>query len=233
MSAGTPDGPAPSPVPDLVAVLAQFIAKPGREVRVCDGLLRVIDGARTEAGNLDYDLYQARDQPWAFYVLADWADRAAAEAHLSSRYVRDFLAEHAEADLAAAPTRATARMLSRPDPATDRPRPTPNTDQLTFFPFFSVRPGQVDAVRERLVGAVDSTRAEPGCLDYDLYQSFDDPTVLFYRENWIGRPALAEHMNTPAFHRLVRGEVDPRLTVPWTGLAMTMVSAPGPIRMAA
>jgi quinol monooxygenase YgiN len=218
-------------VPDLVAVLAQFIAGPGREDRVRDGLLRVVDGARTEAGNLDYDLHQVRNLPGAFYVLANWADRAAADAHLSSRHVQDFVAEHAEADLAAPSTRATARMLSRPDPSTDRTRPVPHSDQLTFFPFFSVRPGQVDAVRERLAGAVDSTRVEPGCLDYDLYQSCDDPTVLFYRENWTGPSALDEHMNTPDFHRVVRGEVDPRLTVPWTGLSMTMLSSPGPIRV--
>jgi quinol monooxygenase YgiN len=66
-----PDRPLPSPVPDLVGVLAQFVAKPDRAARVSDGLLRVVDGGRTEEGNLDYDLYQVDDQPWLFYVLAN------------------------------------------------------------------------------------------------------------------------------------------------------------------
>jgi quinol monooxygenase YgiN len=224
------DAPAPSPVPDLVAVLAQFIAKPGRDAGIRDGLLRVVEGARRERGNLDYDLYQLTHQPWAFYVLADWADQGAADAHVASPHVRDFLAEHATADLAAPSTRALARMLSHPDPDTDRPRPVPARDQVTFFPFFSVKPGQVDPVRRALLGAIDSTRAEDGCLDYDLYQSFDDPAVLFYRENWTGQSALDRHMNTPGFHRIVRAGIDPLLSVPWSGLTMTMVSAPGPIR---
>jgi quinol monooxygenase YgiN len=219
-------------VPKLVAVLTQFITKPGREAKVRDGLVRVVDAARTEPGNLDYDLHQLKDKPWAFYVLADWADQAAADAHVASPLVRDFMSEHAEPDLAAAPTRSNARMLSHPDPDADRPRPAPNSNQVTFFPFFSAKPGQVDAVREVLLGAIDTTRSEEGCLDYDLYQSFDDPAVLFYRENWTGQPALDKHMNTPGFHKVVRGDIDPRLTVPWSGLTMTMVSAPGPIRAA-
>ena len=45
-------------VPDLVGVLAQFVARPDRAAQVRDGLLRVVDGARTEDGSLDYDLYQ-------------------------------------------------------------------------------------------------------------------------------------------------------------------------------
>jgi quinol monooxygenase YgiN len=226
-AAGRPDAASPAPMPDLVAVLAQFIARPGRETKVRDGLLRVVDGARTERGNLDYDLLQHNGRPWAFYVLANWADQAAADAHVSSSFVRDFLSAHGAADLAATPTRTNARMLSHPDPNPDRQRPIPNSNQLTFLPFFSVKPGQVDAVREALLGAIDSTRAEDGCLDYDLYQSFDDPAMLFYRENWTGQPVLDKHMNTPGFYKIVRGEIDPRLTVPWSGLALTMISAPG------
>jgi quinol monooxygenase YgiN len=224
------DRHSPSPVPDLVGMLAQVIARPDRATRVCEGLLRVVDGTRTEDGNLDYDLYQDNDRPWAFYVLANWADPGAADAHLSSTHVRDFLSTHSEKDLAAPPTRTRARMLSRPNADTNRPRPVP-ARQLTFFPFFSVRPGQLDTVRGALLGAVDSTRGEPGCLDYDLYEACDNPTTLFYRENWTGRSALDEHMNTPGFYDVVRGQIDPRLTVPWCGLSMTMASTPGPIRL--
>jgi quinol monooxygenase YgiN len=231
MGPDVPDQSSPSPVPDLVAILAQVISKPGREARVCEALLRVADGARTKEGNLDYDLYQDRDRPWAFYVLANWVDQDAVDSHAHSTYVREFLETHTESDLAAPPTRINARMLSDPNPDTGRPRPHPNSDQLTFFPFFNIRPDELDTVRRGLLGAVDSTRAEAGCLEYDLYQAMDDPTTLFYRETWTGKPALDEHMNKPGFYDVVRGEVDPRLTVPWSGLNMTMVSAPGAIRV--
>ncbi|WP_203923447.1 putative quinol monooxygenase [Rugosimonospora africana] len=218
-------------MPDLVGILAQVIAKAGREAQVCEGLLRVADGARTKEGNLDYDLYRDRDRPWAFYVLANWANQEAVDAHVDSTYVREFLEAHTETDLAAPPTRINARMLSRPNADTGRRRPEPNSGQLTFFPFFNVRPDGLDTVQQALLGAVDSTRTDEGCLDYDLYQVADDPTTLFYRETWTGKPALDEHMNTPVFYDVVRGQVDPRLSVPWSGLSMTMVSAPGAIRV--
>jgi quinol monooxygenase YgiN len=229
-AAGRPDEASPSPVPNLVAVLTQFIAEPGREAKVCDGLLRVVEPARSEYGNLGYDLHQVKNKPWAFYVLANWADQAAMEAHLASPYLREFESKHGASDLAAPPTQYPARMLSHPDPNPDRPRPVPNSDQVTYFPFFSIRPGQVDTVRRADLGVIDSVRSEEGCLDYDLYQSLDDPAVLFYRENWTGQPILDKHMNTPGFHKVVRAGIDPLLTVPWTGLTMTMISAPGPIR---
>jgi quinol monooxygenase YgiN len=233
MASDVPDQSSPSPVPNLVGVFAQVIAKAGQQARVCDGLLKVVDGARAQDGNLDYDLYQDRDRPWAFYVLADWVSHDAIDAHQNSTYVRDFLAAYADTDLAAPPMRTRAQMLSRPNPDTGRPRPQPNSDQLTFFPFFNIRPDELGTVRQGLLGAVDSTRAEAGCLEYDLYQAIDDPTTLFYRETWTGKSALDEHMNKPAFYDVVRGEVDPRLTVPWSGLSMTMVSAPAPIRVPA
>jgi quinol monooxygenase YgiN len=231
MTSDVPDQSSPSPVPGLVGILAQVIAKSGREARVCEGLLRVADGARCREGNLDYDLYQDRDRPWAFYVLANWAGQEAVDGHVNSPYVREFLDTYTGTDLAAPPTRISARMLSQPNPDTGRRRPEANSDQLTFFPFFKVRADQLDTVRQALLGAVDSTRGEVGCLEYDLYQVTDDPNTLFYRETWTGRPALDEHMNTPGFYEVVRGQVDPRLTVPWTGLSMTMVSEPGAIRV--
>lgn len=231
MTSDMPDQSSPSPVPDLVGILAQVIAKAGREARVCEGLLRVADGARTRQGNLDYDLYQDRDRPWAFYVLADWTDQEAVDGHVNSTYVREFLDTHSETDLAAPPTRINARMLSRPNPDTGRRRPEANSDQLTFFPFFNVRADQLDTVRQALLAAVEPTRGEAGCLEYDLYQVMDDPNTLFYRETWTGKPALDEHMNTPDFHDVVRRQIDPRLTVPWTGLSLTMVTAPGAIRV--
>lgn len=231
MASDVPDQSSSSPVPDLVGILAQVVAKEGRQAQVCEGLLRVADGARTKEGNLDYDLYQDRDRPWAFYVLANWANQEAVDSHVSSTYVREFLEAHTETNLAAPPTRINARMLSRPNPDTGRRRPEPNSDQLTFFPFFNAQPDQLDTVRRTLAGAVDPTRGEEGCLEYDLYQVMNDPTTLFYRETWTSKAVLDEHMNTPVFYDVVRGQVDPRLTVPWSGLSMTMVSAPGAIRV--
>ena len=216
-----------SPAPDQVTVLAQFVAKPGREPDVCDALLQLVGPSRAEGGNVSYDLHRLKNNPAAFYVLANWADDATLERHLASADVRSLLNERVAPDLVAPPMLSYARPLSSPDANPGRARPkASNPAQVTLVPFFTIKPDQVDEVGRAHLLMVDPTRAESGCLSYDLYQSCDDPTVMFFYENWADQRALDAHMNTPNFYRYVRGEVDSRLVVPWTAHMMTMVSQP-------
>lgn len=83
-----PDETSPSPAPDRVAVLAQFIAKPGREADVCDALLHLVGPSRADPGNLSYDLHRLKNNPAAFYLLANWADQSALDQHMASAHVR-------------------------------------------------------------------------------------------------------------------------------------------------
>jgi quinol monooxygenase YgiN len=210
-----------------VTVLTQLVAKPGREPDVCDDLLCLVGAARAEPGNLSYDLYRLNNNPAAFYVLANWADQAAFDRHIASMRVRTFLDEQAASDLVAPPMLTHARPLSRPDARPDRPRAAADSPaQVTLVPFFTIKPGEVDAVRRAHLEMLEPTRAEPGCLGYDLYQSQENPAVMFFHESWSDSRALAAHMNTPNFYRYVRGEVDSRLVVPWTAHMMAMVSQP-------
>ena len=229
---GGPRPAGPSPAPQQLTVLAQFIAKPGCEAVVRDALGRVVTPARMEAGNISYDVHQLKNNAAAFYVLANWADPAALDAHLASPNVRTILTEQTTPDLVATPMLTRARMLSSPDQNPDRPRPVAASPaQVTLVPFFSIRSGEVEAVRRGHLSMVEPTRAEPGCLGYDLYQSVEDPSVMFLYENWTDQAALDQHMNTPRFYRVVRGEIDGRLVVPWTAHSMTMVSEPARERM--
>ncbi len=216
-----------SPAPDQLTVLAQFVAKPGRESDVCDALLHLVQPSRASGGNLSYDLHRLKNNPAAFYVLANWSDQAAFDRHMASADVRRLLDERAAPNLVAPAMLSYARPLSSPDTNPDRPRPTAsNPAQVTLVPFFTIKSDQVDEVGRVHLTMVGPTRAEPGCLSYDLYQSRADPALMFFYENWTDQPALDVHMNTPNFYRYVRGEVDGRLVAPWTAHVMTMVSQP-------
>lgn len=216
-----------SPAPDQVTVLAQFVAKPGRESDVCDALLHLVEPSRASAGNLSYDLHRLKNNPAAFYVLANWTDETTLDRHLASADVRSMLHERAAPNLVAPPMLSYARPLSNTDTNPNRTRPTAsNPAQVTLFPFFTIKSDQVEEVGRAHLTMVGPTRAEPGCLSYDLYQSRDDPALMFFYENWTDQPALDAHMNTPNFYQYVRGEVDGRLVVPWTAHMMTMVSQP-------
>jgi len=218
---------SPAPATDQVTVLAQFVAKPGREDDVCETLLRVVEPSRGDAGNVSYDLHRLKNNRAAIYLLANWVDRSSFDQHMAGATVRTLISERTMPNLVAPPVVCLARPLSTPDTRPGRPRPSANTNgQVTLVPFFTIKPDEVDAVRDAHLAMLGPTRSEPGCLDYDLYQSREDPRVMFFYENWSDQSTLDRHMNTPNFYRYVRGEVDTRLVVPWTALTMTMVSQP-------
>ncbi|BCB78607.1 hypothetical protein GCM10022251_59460 [Phytohabitans flavus] len=218
---------SPSPAPEQVTVLAQFIAKPDRVDDVCDTLLQLVEPSRADPGNISYDLHRLKNNPAAIYLMANWADWAAYDGHMATGHVRTQINEQAMPDLVAAPMQSFARPLSTPDTRQDRPRPKASAPaQVTLFPFFTIKPGEVEAVRQAHLAMVEPTRGEPGCLDYDLYQSREDPSLMFFYENWTDQDALTRHMNTANFYRHLRGEVDARLVAPWTTHTMTMVSQP-------
>ncbi|MCW5964135.1 MAG: antibiotic biosynthesis monooxygenase [Bryobacterales bacterium] len=56
---------------------------------------------------------------------------------------------------------------------------------------------QVDTLREALLGLVAPTRAEAGCVQYDLHQDQREPAEFLFYEIWRNREVWLEHMETP------------------------------------
>jgi quinol monooxygenase YgiN len=59
------------------------------------------------------------------------------------------------------------------------------------------RPGKEDALREALLGLIVPTRAEEGCVQYDLHESTDTPGQFVFYENWTSREHLDRHLASP------------------------------------
>ena len=73
---------------------------------------------------------------------------------------------------------------------------------LTVIAKFQAKPGMEEQYKEELRGMVAPSRAEAGCLNYDVFQSNDDPAIFFTYENWTAQDALDAHMQTPYFKAL-------------------------------
>ena len=77
------------------------------------------------------------------------------------------------------------------------------TEEDTKLPKFiariRARPGQDQQVAEALKALVAPSRAEEGCLLYDVCRSADDATQLLVLEEWESQAALDAHMRTPHF----------------------------------
>ena len=59
------------------------------------------------------------------------------------------------------------------------------------------RPETVDAVKRILVGMLEPSRQEDGCLVYELLQCQDDPTDFTFVEEWTDAAALELHAASP------------------------------------
>ncbi|MEM7668867.1 MAG: putative quinol monooxygenase, partial [Pseudomonadota bacterium] len=68
---------------------------------------------------------------------------------------------------------------------------------LTILAQITAVPGKEDLVRSELEKLVPITRAEAGCLQYDLHVDTSEPGVFAFYENWETRELWRTHMNAP------------------------------------
>ena len=69
--------------------------------------------------------------------------------------------------------------------------------KLTIVANIKANPDKVDLVRQELLRLIDITRAEPGCINYDLHQDNESPAHFMFYENWESRELWQTHMNAP------------------------------------
>lgn len=73
---------------------------------------------------------------------------------------------------------------------------------LTVVAEIIAKPGCEERLQEELLRCVEPTRAEQGCLQYDLHVATDRPGHFLFYENWTSREALDRHLATPHLERL-------------------------------
>jgi quinol monooxygenase YgiN len=74
--------------------------------------------------------------------------------------------------------------------------------KVTVLARFKAKKGLEKQAFEAIMACVPPTRAEYGCINYDLHVSPDDPTKLFLYENWISKELLDQHLATPWLTKL-------------------------------
>ena len=68
---------------------------------------------------------------------------------------------------------------------------------LTILAQITAVPGKEALVRAELEKLVPITRAEEGCLQYDLHLDNSAPGFFVFYENWESRDLWQTHMNAP------------------------------------
>ena len=80
---------------------------------------------------------------------------------------------------------------------------TATDSAVVLVAIFQARPGKAEMLRRRLKAMLAPTRAEHGCLQYDLHLDTDDPHRFVFVEQWTDHAALAAHHATEHVRRLL------------------------------
>ena len=66
----------------------------------------------------------------------------------------------------------------------------------------TAKPGKADALRAILLDMLPPSRAEAGCLHYELHEDLDAVGHFFFYERYTDAAAFAFHLTTPHFKQL-------------------------------
>ncbi|MBK1880109.1 putative quinol monooxygenase [Pelagicoccus mobilis] len=66
--------------------------------------------------------------------------------------------------------------------------------KLTIVANIHAKADSIDLVKTELLKLIETTRAEAGCINYDLHQDNETPTHFFFFENWETRELWQDHM---------------------------------------
>lgn len=69
------------------------------------------------------------------------------------------------------------------------------SDTLTLIGRLKAKPGKESELRNALLNLVPLSRAEAGCINYDLHESLDEPGLFLLYENWTDQAALDLHFS--------------------------------------
>jgi quinol monooxygenase YgiN len=94
----------------------------------------------------------------------------------------------------------------------------------TILGTVTARPETRDELFLLLQAQVAPTRAEAGCIDYDLHVDAADPCVFVFYENWTDRAALDAHLAMPHLRPLL-SQIDRLLACPVEIRPLTLLSA--------
>ena len=66
--------------------------------------------------------------------------------------------------------------------------------KLTIVANIIAKEDKIELVKAELLKLIDVTRAEDGCINYDLHQDNENPAHFLFFENWTSRELWQQHM---------------------------------------
>lgn len=86
-----------------------------------------------------------------------------------------------------------------------------NNRPLTIVARILAKKEKQSLVKQELLKLIEVTRAEEGCINYDLHQDNENPSLFLFYENWENRDLWQKHMNNThlaVYKKAVEGAVE-------------------------
>lgn len=77
------------------------------------------------------------------------------------------------------------------------------SDKLTTIATLKAKEGMGAELGQRLLAVVEPTRAEPGCISYDVHRTTDNGDIWVVYENWRSKAGLDAHFETPHIQEFI------------------------------
>lgn len=84
---------------------------------------------------------------------------------------------------------------------------------VTVIVRLRAKTGMEGRVRQELYNLLRPTRAEKGCLNYDMHEAPNDPSLFLFHENWASEEDLKRHFEAAHIKRWI-GEAKVLLAEP-------------------
>ncbi|MCF7568474.1 antibiotic biosynthesis monooxygenase [Sabulilitoribacter arenilitoris] len=84
-------------------------------------------------------------------------------------------------------------------------------EKLTIIAKILVKPEKLDLVKKELLKLITLTKAEEGCINYDLHQDNQEKNLFLFYENWESKVLWQLHMNSKHladFQKLTDGAIE-------------------------
>jgi len=75
--------------------------------------------------------------------------------------------------------------------------------QVTVVVRMKAKTGMEVRVRQELLNLLKPTRTERGCMNFDMHQAPNDPSLFLFHENWVSEEDLKRHFETPHIKRWI------------------------------
>jgi quinol monooxygenase YgiN len=96
-------------------------------------------------------------------------------------------------------------------------------ERVTVIARFRAAEGADRELKELLSSLIEPSRADEGCISYDLHQALNDPALFVFYENWESKELLGKHSATPHVQQL-RSKSKALLAEPPEVILLTKIS---------